>query len=222
MSVLAALAAHYDRLERCHDVVPFGFTRERITFGLVLSTDGEAVACGDLRLGAKGQSHGRPMTVPRSFKRSGIKPPPFFLWDNSRYVLGLGRPAEGSEPRAYADRAAAFRDWHELLFDGIPPAGRSSRTWRSASPTSCMNSNAVAVWPNSLVWPGWPRRPLPLPRWSPTKLGFCGSERSESMWRRTTARSVLPDVSVRAAYVLTLRCGTGRSPVGPTGGSGGI
>ncbi|CAO3453714.1 CRISPR-associated protein, Csd1 family [Azospirillum argentinense] len=123
MSVLAALAAHYDRLERCHDVVPFGFTRERITFGLVLSTDGEAVACDDLRLGAKGQSHGRPMTVPRSFKRSGIKPPPFFLWDNSRYVLGLGRPAEGSEPRAYADRAAAFRDWHELLFDGMDDPG---------------------------------------------------------------------------------------------------
>ncbi|MGR0188943.1 type I-C CRISPR-associated protein Cas8c/Csd1 [Azospirillum aestuarii] len=79
MSILAALAAHYDRLERCHDVVPFGFTRECITFGLVLSTDGEAVACDDLRLGAKSQSYGRSMTVPRSFKRSGIKPPPFFL-----------------------------------------------------------------------------------------------------------------------------------------------
>lgn len=54
------------------------------------------------------------------------------------------------------------------------------------------------------------------------QAGICGSERSKSMWRRTTARSVLPDASVRAAYALTLRRGTGRSPAGPTGGSGGI
>lgn len=38
------------------------------------------------------------MLLERSVKRSGIGPPPFFLWDNSRCVLGLGRSAEGGEP----------------------------------------------------------------------------------------------------------------------------
>lgn len=123
MTVLAALATHYHRLERRGDAAPFGFTREPIAFGLVLSAAGEPLACDDLRLGGRVHGCGRPMTVPRSFKRSGTKPPPFFLWDNSRYVLGLGRPAEGNEPLAYADRADAFRAWHERLLKGTDDPG---------------------------------------------------------------------------------------------------
>ncbi|MGF7178497.1 CRISPR-associated protein Csd1 [Azospirillum doebereinerae] len=123
MSVLAALTAHYARLERRHDVAPFGYSRETIAFGLVLAADGEPVACDDLRLGGRAPGRGQALTVPRSVKRSGIRPPPFFLWDNSRHVLGLGRSAEGGEPAAYAARADAFRAWHERLLAGTEDPG---------------------------------------------------------------------------------------------------
>ncbi|CAO3438377.1 CRISPR-associated protein, Cas5d family [Azospirillum doebereinerae] len=109
MTVLAALTAQYGRLERRHDVAPFGYSREAIAFGLVLSANGEPIACDDLRLGTRGEGRGQSLTVPRSVKRSGIRPPPFFLWDNSHYVLGLGHSAQCREPAAYAARADAFR-----------------------------------------------------------------------------------------------------------------
>ncbi|CAO3402517.1 type I-C CRISPR-associated protein Cas8c/Csd1 [Azospirillum palustre] len=125
MTVLASLTSHYRRLECLRDVPPFGFTRERIAFGLVLSTDGEPVACDDLRLlaGEQNRGSGQAMTVPRSFTRSGIKPRPFFLWDNSHFVLGLGSLPEGTEPSAHPARAEAFRDWHERLLDGTEDPG---------------------------------------------------------------------------------------------------
>lgn len=56
MTVLASLTSHYGRLECRREVPPFGFTRERIGFSLVLSADGEPVACEDLRLSAGGQN----------------------------------------------------------------------------------------------------------------------------------------------------------------------
>lgn len=136
MTVLAALTSHYGRLERRRDVPSFGFTRERIAFGLVLSADGEPVACDDLRLSTDGRNRGggQSMAVPRSFTRSGIKPRPFFLWDNSHFVLGLGSPPEGTEPSAHPARADAFRDWHERLLDGTEDPGllaflRFLRSW---------------------------------------------------------------------------------------------
>lgn len=136
MTVLASLTSHYGRLECRRDVPPFGFTRERIAFSLVLSADGEPVACDDLRLSADGRDRGggQSITVPRSFKRSGIKPRPFFLWDNSHFVLGLGSPPEGTEPSAHPARAGAFREWHERLLDGTEDPGllavlRFLRSW---------------------------------------------------------------------------------------------
>lgn len=136
MTVLASLTSHYCRLECRRDVPPFGFTRERIAFSLVLSADGEPIACDDLRLSIVGRNRGggQSMTVPRSFTRSGIKPRPFFLWDNSHFVLGLGRSPEGTEPSAHAARADAFRDWHERLLDGTEDPGllavlRFLRSW---------------------------------------------------------------------------------------------
>ena len=44
MSVLKALARHYERLHASGEAPPYGFSRERISFAVVLSDAGEAVA----------------------------------------------------------------------------------------------------------------------------------------------------------------------------------
>ncbi|WP_395455667.1 type I-C CRISPR-associated protein Cas8c/Csd1 [Azospirillum melinis] len=139
MTILTYLTSHYGRLECRREVPSFGFTRERIAFSLVLSTDGEPVACDDLRLSTDGRNRGggQSMAVPRSFTRSGIKPRPFFLWDNSHFVLGLGNSPEGTEPSAHPARAGAFRDWHERLLDGTEDPGllavlRFLRSWTAS------------------------------------------------------------------------------------------
>lgn len=48
------------------------------------------------------------MNVPASFKRPGTIPKPFFLWDNTAFVLGVSA-AEGKNAET---RRVAFRDFH--------------------------------------------------------------------------------------------------------------
>ncbi|HYD84970.1 MAG TPA: type I-C CRISPR-associated protein Cas8c/Csd1, partial [Opitutus sp.] len=134
MTVLSSLNAHYARLERARDVAPFGFSTESISFALVLSADGDLLACRDLRDRAAQRPVGRPMTVPRSFKRPGTTPRAFFLWDNSKFVLGLGAAAAGGGLVRCAGHAAAFRATHERLLDGATDRGllavlRFLRAW---------------------------------------------------------------------------------------------
>lgn len=184
MTVLASLTSHYGRLECRRDVPSFGFTRERIAFGLVLSADGEPVACDDLRLSTDGRNRGggQSMTVPRSFTRSGIKPRPFFLWDNSHFVLGLGSPPEGTEPSAHPARAEAFRDWHERLLDGTEDPGllavlRFLRSWtpsrfrRAPFPPSLLDRTLVFRLIDDVDAAGRPRflhdRPAAKAAWEP-------------------------------------------------------
>ncbi|WP_029009608.1 type I-C CRISPR-associated protein Cas8c/Csd1 [Azospirillum halopraeferens] len=115
MTILSALDAHYRRLEARGDVAPVGFSTETIGFAITLSYAGEPVAVLDLRTGDGRKRTGRRMTVPESAKRSGTKPPPFFLWDNSKYVLGIGTAKGGTGVADYPAHAAAFREFHERL-----------------------------------------------------------------------------------------------------------
>ncbi|GAA4250823.1 type I-C CRISPR-associated protein Cas8c/Csd1 [Azospirillum formosense] len=134
MTILSALNTHYGRLERCGGVAPFGFSTESIAFALVLSPDGGLNSCRDLRDHTGRQPVGRAVTVPRSSKRSGTTPRAFFLWDNSKFVLGLGNGPARPGVTIYAAHAAAFRETHERLLDDAADPGllavlRFMRTW---------------------------------------------------------------------------------------------
>jgi CRISPR-associated protein Csd1 len=123
MTILSSLDAHYARLERASAVAPFGFSTESISFALVLSTDGDLLSCHDLRDRAAQRPIGRPLTVPWSFKRPGTTPRAFFLWDNSKFVLGLGSATADGGLVRYAGHAAAFRATHERLLNGTTDRG---------------------------------------------------------------------------------------------------
>lgn len=104
MSILASLARAYDRLP---DAPPYGFSTEKIGFVISLNNDGTFASWADIRSeGKKRQPVLLP--VPASFKRPGVTPRSFFLWDNSAYVLGVSaNNAKGCE-----QRRLAFRDLH--------------------------------------------------------------------------------------------------------------
>ena len=120
MSILASLARAYERLP---DAPPFGFSSEKIGFLISLNEDG-TVACApiDLRHDDKKRTP-RILPVPASFKRPGITPRSFFLWDNTAYALGVS--GDGGKDAARPD-IKHFVDYHlEALRNTTDPGLRA-------------------------------------------------------------------------------------------------
>ena len=97
MNVLQALAGHYNRLVTAGEAPPFGYSRERISYAIVLTADGEAI---DVRswLDTSGRAP-RPSlcVVPRPVTRtSGVAAN--FLWDKTAYVLGVKHDSVTDRP----------------------------------------------------------------------------------------------------------------------------
>ncbi len=119
MSMLAALKGCYDRLAEDQDsgIAPFGYSEENISFALVLSSAGTLVGQPtDLRIQSGKRLAPRRMLVPQSFKRPGITPRSFFLWDKVSYALGVGqRPKDRTEAehrKRLAVEHDAFKAFH--------------------------------------------------------------------------------------------------------------
>lgn len=134
MTILAALNAHYGRLEARGAVAPFGFSTEGVSFAIVLTPDGEPVSRLDLRNLSGRKPVAASLAVPRSFKRPGTLPRAFFLWDNSKYVLGLGAAKGAAGVAAYPEHVRAFRALHEGLIgndgdEGLCAVLRFVRAW---------------------------------------------------------------------------------------------
>ncbi|MCY1667793.1 type I-C CRISPR-associated protein Cas8c/Csd1 [Rhizobium sp. SL86] len=105
MTILSALAKAYDRLP---DAPPFGFSSEKIGFVISLNEDGSVFDVIDWREGEGKKARLRLLPVPASFKRPGVTPRAFFLWDNSAYVLGVS----SDESKDCASRHTAFKELH--------------------------------------------------------------------------------------------------------------
>lgn len=93
--ILTALHQYYQRLAARPDettglsrVPPYGFSEEKIGWVLVLSKEGGLV---DVVPNFTNDKKPQPklISVPQSFKRPGITPKAFFLWDKTSYVLGV-------------------------------------------------------------------------------------------------------------------------------------
>ena len=122
MSILQALAGHYDRLVANGEAPDYGYSREPVSYAIVLSPDGEAVDVMDMRdtSGRIPRPSVRP--VPRSVTRSSNLVSNF-LWDKTAYTLGtkLDRDTKQSMP---AEREhAAFKEFHEDLLAGTSDEG---------------------------------------------------------------------------------------------------
>jgi CRISPR-associated protein Csd1 len=131
MSALAALARAYNRMAAQHEVPAFGYSTEKIGFAISLNADGNVAGPPiDLRATEGRKRVPTLMAVPTSFKRPGVTPKAFFLWDNTAFVLGV-TASEGKDAIA---RFKAFRDRHvrdlaETDDEGLVALRRFIETW---------------------------------------------------------------------------------------------
>ena len=127
MTILQALVRHYDRLAANEKAPDYGFSREKISYAIVLTPEGEAVDVQPL-LDTSGKKP-RPSLrlVPRPVPRtSGIAAN--FLWDKTAYVFGRKRDRDMKQIAAADPEHAVFREFHErLLADTEDPGLRALR-----------------------------------------------------------------------------------------------
>jgi CRISPR-associated protein Csd1 len=120
MSVLASLSRAYERLADRGEVPPFGYSTEKIGFLIPLNEDGTPAGSPiDLREVEGRIRRPRLMAVPASFKRPGVTPRAFFLWDNTAFALGV----TASEGKDGLSRFAAFRVRHQEDLRGTNDPG---------------------------------------------------------------------------------------------------
>jgi CRISPR-associated protein Csd1 len=113
--ILPALIDYYDRLaaEPDADIAPFGFSRQNISFIVVLEGDGKLHAIQPDFTETDGRKRPRSRVVPGQAKPSGQGLNPCLLWDNTAYLLGY-KPNDTNTDRT-AKSFEAFRDRHLAL-----------------------------------------------------------------------------------------------------------
>ena len=131
MSILHSLTSLYDRLESNGKAPSYGFSRENISFAIVLSPAGFLSNVLDLRNTSGKTPTPSRRVVPRPVKRTG-QPAPNFLWDKTSFVLGAGT----SESSRVLREHAAFKDFHEPLLTSSSDKGAQAllhflKRWRA-------------------------------------------------------------------------------------------
>ncbi len=122
MTVLASLASLHERLAAEGAAPPFGFSRENVSFCIVLGPTGAVVGVDDLRESVDGTLRPARRLVPRAVRRCG-QPLPNFLWDKTAYTLGATGAREAAAKLRAGREHAAFKDLHHRLLDGCGDAG---------------------------------------------------------------------------------------------------
>lgn len=118
MSLLQALDAYYDRMAARGEAEPPGFSREKISFSITLSEEGEPVAVRDLREAAGKRLVPQALSVPAAVKRTVAILPNLF-WDKSAYVLGR----TAGDGKRTALEHEAFKAAHRDLLAGASNPG---------------------------------------------------------------------------------------------------
>lgn len=117
--ILKALTNYYDRLEADPeaDVASYGFSRQKISFDVVIRKDGSLVEFHDARTSEGNRQVPRLAIVPGQAKPSGSGLNPGFLWDSAQYMLGY----KTDDPKPERTRKAfeAFRDRHLAMESDI-------------------------------------------------------------------------------------------------------
>ncbi|KTC70105.1 Csd1 CRISPR-associated protein [Legionella birminghamensis] len=112
--ILTALCNYYQRMieKENSDIAAYGFSKEKISYALVISSEGELLDVEDIRDISGKKPVPKLLCVPQPEKRtSGIKP--CFLWDKTSFVLGVSAKIKN---RAVLEHQA-FIDFHEGLFE---------------------------------------------------------------------------------------------------------
>jgi CRISPR-associated protein Csd1 len=110
VTILQALSGYYDRMAARGDAEPPGFSREKISFAVVIDRDGGLVDVVDLRDPAGKKPVAVLRDVPAGAKRTVAVAPNLF-WDKTAYSLGV----TAAEGKRTAQEHRAFRDLHAKL-----------------------------------------------------------------------------------------------------------
>lgn len=110
--MIKELCAYYDRIaeEDRDDLPPLGYSRQKISFCVALTSAGELHAIQDERSAEGKRVLPKLVIVPGQAKPSGSGINPGFLWDNAQYLLGF-KP-DDPKPERTGEAFAAFRDRH--------------------------------------------------------------------------------------------------------------
>ena len=177
MTILRALAGHYDRLVANDEAPEYGYSLEAVSFGIVLSLSGEVVDVLDLR-----DTSGRTLRpsrrlVPRPANRSA-NVVSNFLWDKTAYVLGVTSDQNSKVPiPVHRGEHAAFRQLHHQLL-----AGRAILDSEHSLPS--LRNGTLRTSPAS---------PMPTTYWTRTSCSPSTANRdscTNDQWREAFGRTI--------------------------------
>ena len=118
MTILQALNSYYARMAARGEAEPPGYSREKVSYAILLTPDGEVADVQDIRDTTGKKPAPRMMNVPAAKKRaSGIAPNK--LWDKTAYVLGV----TAGKGRRTAQEHDAFKAAHAALLADTEDAG---------------------------------------------------------------------------------------------------
>ena len=121
--ILQRLAEHYDRIAASNkdemQLAPPGFSRQKISFCVVLEPDGRLTSIQSLQQQDGKKLVATSMNVPGQNKPPGQGINPCFLWDNASYLLGWSSDADADKAARAALAFEAFRKKHLELEDRI-------------------------------------------------------------------------------------------------------
>lgn len=117
--ILSALNDYYQRLLDAPDsgIAAPGYSQEKISFAIVLATDGSVVDVNDLRDTSGKNPIPRSLGVPQPAKRTVAIKPNFF-WDKTSYALGVSASSKRSE-----QEHDAFKSLHHEVLAGSDDPG---------------------------------------------------------------------------------------------------
>lgn len=117
--ILQALGSYYQRLLARGEegLSPFGYSSEKISYEILLASDGRVVDVNDIRDTSAKKPRPLMMSVPQPDKRTGnIKSN--FVWDKTSYVLGVSATSKRADKEH-----EAFKSLHRESLAGTGDAG---------------------------------------------------------------------------------------------------
>ena len=129
--IVQSLAHYYDAMLKRGAISAPGWGPASISYAICLDLDGNVLrlisTVQEVAIGNKTKIKPQIMTVPKKLRRTSDITANF-LWDNSAYILGVGKDGEGDEEKAQKNirRFEAAVQLHHNILDGVDsPAARA-------------------------------------------------------------------------------------------------
>lgn len=129
--IVQSLTQYYDAMLKRGSISAPGWGPASISYAICLDLDGNVLrlisTVQEVAIGNKTKIKPQIMTVPKKLRRTSDITANF-LWDNSAYILGVGKDGEGDEEKAQKNikRFEAAVQLHHNILDGVDsPAARA-------------------------------------------------------------------------------------------------